>query len=237
MFDLLVVQEVRMPAKPKKKLREKQKRILAALKRFQRHYGYSPSMRELGALVGISSPSVVKYNYDQLEEMGYFERDPGVSRGVRLIDQRSQPTSDNVHIPLISTVSAGPWLHIPSSDFAYYDPESMYEVTQSQLPPGERGKDLYAIKIQGDSMIDAMINDGDTVIMKPAHEARNGEMVAVWRTDKNETTLKRFYKEKDRVRLQPENPAMKAIYVDDPSTLQVHGKVVMVIKDLSGPAS
>ena len=97
----------------------------------------------------------------------------------------------------------------------------------------------YFIIAHGNNInqIDAMINDGDTVIMKRAHDAHNGEMVAVWRTDKNETTLKRFYKEKDHVRLQPENPAMEAIIVDDPSPLQIHGKVVMVFRQVSGPAS
>lgn len=83
-------------------------------------------------------------------------------------------------------------------------------------------------------MIDAMVFDGDIVIMKPAHEARNGEMVAVWLNDRDETTLKYFFRESDRVRLQPANPTMDPIYIDDPSTVQIQGKVVMVIRQVNG---
>ena len=81
-------------------------------------------------------------------------------------------------------------------------------------------------------MIDAMVNDGDIVIMPKAQDARNGEMVAVWLQDRDETTLKYFYREKNRVRLQPANPTMGPIYVDDPKSLRVQGKVVMVIRQL-----
>lgn len=83
-------------------------------------------------------------------------------------------------------------------------------------------------------MIDAMVNDGDIVILKPANEARNGEMVAIWISENNETTLKYFFRENGKVRLQPANPTMEAIIIDDPSTLEVRGKVVMVIRQVSG---
>ncbi len=95
---------------------------------------------------------------------------------------------------------------------------------------GEEGKDLFALEVQGDSMIDAMINDGDIVILKPAQDARNGDMVAIWLSDKNETTLKYFYKEKDGYRLQPANPTMKPILVKKTESLEIKGKVVMVIR-------
>ena len=84
-------------------------------------------------------------------------------------------------------------------------------------------------------MIDAMVNDGDIVIMKRTQDARNGEMVAVWLTDKDETTLKYFYRENGKVRLQPANPTMKPIYIDDPSTVKIQGKVVMVMRQLESP--
>jgi repressor LexA len=83
-------------------------------------------------------------------------------------------------------------------------------------------------------MIDAMVNDGDIVIMRPAREARNGEMVAVWLNDRDETTLKYFYLENGRVRLQPANPTMNPIFIDDPATVQIQGKVVMVIRQVGG---
>jgi len=86
-------------------------------------------------------------------------------------------------------------------------------------------------------MIDAMVNDGDIVIMKQAREARNGEMVAIWLNDRDETTLKYFYNEKDRIRLQPANPTMEPIIVDDPSIVEIKGKVVMVIRQVEGNIS
>jgi len=86
--------------------------------------------------------------------------------------------------------------------------------------------------VQGDSMIDAMVNDGDIVVMKTANEAKNGEMVAVWLDDSDSTTLKYFYREENRVRLQPANPTMLPIYVDNPKSLRIMGKVVMVIRQV-----
>ena len=100
----------------------------------------------------------------------------------------------------------------------------------SLMPAKEKGKDLFALQVQGESMIDAMVNDGDIVILKPTQEARNGDMVAVWLSDRNETTLKFFFKEKDKYRLQPANPTMKPIYVDKGEALEIKGKVVMVIR-------
>ena len=111
-------------------------------------------------------------------------------------------------------------------------------MARSLLPARERGKnELFALEVQGDSMIDAMVNDGDIVIMKQAQEARNGEMVAVWLDDRDETTLKYFYKEDGRVRLQPANPTMKPIIVDDPAAVKIQGKVVMVIRQMDKPVA
>ncbi len=226
-----------MPVKPRKKTHERQERVIAVLKRFNRKNGYSPSMREIRDLADVSSTSVVKSDLDQLEARGRIERDPGVSRSIRVIEETFHYSPDNIQIPVISRVAAGDWLPIPSSDFSYYDAESYQEVTPSLLPAREKADDLFAIEVQGDSMIDAMVNDGDIVVMKPAREARNGEMVAVWRNDENATTLKYFYRENDHVRLQPANPTMDPIIIDDPSVLEIHGKVVLIIRKFSGPAS
>ena len=94
---------------------------------------------------------------------------------------------------------------------------------------------LYALEVRGDSMIDALIHDGDMVVMKHQQEATNGELVAVWLKSEKETTLKRFYREKDRVRLQPANPTMQPIYVH-PSNVEIQGKVVLVIRKLERAA-
>src|SRR3990172_5670910 len=110
----------------------------------------------------------------------------------------------------------------------------MIGVARSMLPAREKGAELFALEVQGDSMIDAMVNDGDIVIMKSSHEARNGELVAIWLRDRDETTLKYFYLENGRVRLQPANPTMDPIYIDDPSVVEIRGKVVMVIRQVEG---
>ena len=235
-----------MPRKKSKGLSERQKRILEALERFQDQTGYPPSIREICEKTDISSTSVVNYYLEQLEEMGYIERDRRISRGVRVlkpleglagavsrpIKQAAQAITELLHIPILGRIVAGELMPVPSSDFAYYDPESMIDVPLSQLPSREKGDDLFALEVQGDSMIDAMVNDGDIVIMKPAREARNGEMVAIWLRERNETTLKYFYLENGRVRLQPANPTMSPIFVDDPGLVEIQGKVVMVIRQV-----
>jgi repressor LexA len=237
-----------MPRKRKKGLSDRQKKILEVLEDFQDQNGYPPSIREICAEADISSTSVVNYYLEQLEEMGYIERDRRVSRGVRLLKPLEKATksvsaqvkktvdelSEMLQIPVLGRITAGELTPIPTSDFAYYDPESTIDVPQSQLPGSEKGKDLFALEVEGDSMIDAMVNDGDIVIMKPANEARNGEMVMIWISDDNETTLKYFFRENGHVRLQPANPTMKPIIIKDPSKLEVRGKVVMVIRQVSG---
>lgn len=237
-----------MPRKRSKTLSERQKRILEVLERFQDSNGYPPSIREICEKTDISSTSVVNYYLDQLEDMGYIERDRRVSRGVRVlkpldemanavsapVKQAAQAVGDLLRIPMLGRITAGQLTPIPSSDFAYYDPESGIDIVRSQLPPREKGSDLFALEVQGDSMIDAMVNDGDIVIMKPAHEARNGEMVAIWLRDSNETTLKYFYLENGQVRLQPANPTMEPIFIKDPSVVEIRGKVVMVIRQVEG---
>ncbi|UCD42862.1 MAG: transcriptional repressor LexA [Chloroflexota bacterium] len=233
-----------MPRKRKKGLSERQKKILEVLETFQDENGYPPSIREICAEADISSTSVVNYYLEQLEEMGYIERDRRISRGVRLlkpledisqsVKQAAERASELLQIPIVGRITAGELSPVPSSDFAYYDAESKIEIPPSQLPGREKGKDLFALEVDGDSMIDAMVNDGDIIILKPTHEARNGEMVAIWRTDEDETTLKYFFKENGQVRLQPANPTMEPIIIQDPSDLEIRGKVVMVIRQVSG---
>jgi repressor LexA len=237
-----------MPRIRKKGLSERQKKILEVLSSFQEQNGYPPSIREICSEANISSTSVVNYYLEQLEEMGYIERDRRISRGVRLLkplDDASQSistqmrkaaeaVSEMLQIPVLGRITAGELTPVPSSDFSYYDSESKIEIAQSQLPGRERGKDLFALEVQGDSMIDALVNDGDIVIMKPTNDARNGEMVAIWISEENETTLKYFFRENGQVRLQPANPTMEPIYIKDPSKLEVRGKVVMIIRQVSG---
>ena len=125
---------------------------------------------------------------------------------------------------------------MPPSDLSYFDPDSKVDIARSLLPARVNTSELFALEVKGDSMIDAMVNDGDIVIMRRAQEATNGEMVAVWLDDKDETTLKYFYKENGRIRLQPANPTMQPIYVENPKQLRIMGKVVMVIRQVKNIA-
>jgi repressor LexA len=233
-------------ARKRKGLGERHHKILGVLERFTDQNGYPPSIREIGKRTNISSTSVVNYYLDQLEEDGFIERDRNISRGVRLIRlgtgelygqtqqlaEKVQGTlRDLMKIPIVGRIVASAPVPVPSSDFPYFDEEHMVEVARNMIPARDK-EDLFALEVQGNSMIDAMVNDGDIVIMKRAQEAQNGEMVAVWLDDKDETTLKYFYREKGRVRLQPANPTMQPIYIDNPRTLRIQGKVVMVIRQV-----
>lgn len=229
-----------MMAKRRKGLSDRHKKILEILRRYQDENGYPPSIREIGKQTGISSTSVVNYYLNQLEEEGYIERDRKISRGVRLIKGLGEAAAavgraieDLIKVPVVGRIVAGAPMPVPGSDFAYYDQESGVEIARSLLSPGDKEEDLFALEVQGDSMVDAMVNDGDIVVMKKAQDARNGEMVAVWLTDRDETTLKYFFKENGGVRLQPANPTMQPIFVDNPRAVQVQGKVVMVIRQMS----
>jgi len=214
-----------MMARKNKGLSERHKKILAFLKEYQITNNYPPSIREIGENTGISSTSVVNYYLDQLEKMGHIERDRKISRGVRLA--ASNPLGEMAKIPVYGPIAAGipiPELH-PDEDY------DAVEIAASLLP-SEKTDDLYALEVQGDSMIDAMINDGDIVVLKHAIEANNGEMVAVWLPENNEATLKYFFKETNGYRLQPANPTMDPIFIGKDEPLEIKGKVVMVIRQV-----
>ena len=190
--------------------------------------GYPPSIREIGEAVGITSTSVVTYYLKQLTEMGLIERDAKFSRAVRLVAPVSR---ELLKIPILGPIAAGLPMLVPETGVTYIANEiNGVDVARSLLPKNEKGNQLFALKVQGESMIDAMINDGDIVILKSTVDARNGDMVAIWLPNRDETTLKYFYKEKDQYRLQPANPTMKPIMIDRTEPLEIKGKVVMVIR-------
>lgn len=235
-------------------LSKRHKKILEFLSNFQEQNGYSPSIREIGESIDVRSTSLVDYYLKQLEELGYISREQHISRSICLLKpdelvraaagkisdglrQAAETVSDLLSIPLLGRIVAGEPIPMPTSDVSYFDPESSIEIARSLLPAREKGDELFALEVQGDSMIDAMVNDGDIVIMKRSQQAENGEMVAVWLDDRDETTLKYFFKESNRIRLQPANPVMGPIYVDNPSSLRIMGKVVMVIRQLQGVAA
>jgi len=216
-----------------KRISKKQRRILTFIGEYLDENGYPPSMREICSALNISSTSVVSYNLDRLEEAGYIMRDREVSRGLRLAEpgRESLMPDEVLRLPLLGRIVAGEPVPVPSSDFALMGDETI-EVSRDLL--GEM-EGLYALEVEGNSMVDALVNDGDIVIMRHQRRVENGEMAAVWLQGESEVTLKHFYQEQGgRVRLQPANPTMEPIYVDDPSRVEVQGKVVMVIRKLDG---
>jgi repressor LexA len=223
-----------MMVRKSKGLGERHQKILDFLSEYQRENKYPPSIREIGEKTGISSTSVVNYYLDQLEKKGMIERDRKISRGVRLSGFNGS-ADIMLRVPVLGPIAAG--LPLPELDpnvsFMSDSEANAVDIARSLLPTKEKGDNLFALEVKGDSMIDAMINDGDIVVMKPATEARNGEMVAVWLPRDNEATLKYFFKEKDRYRLQPANPTMKPIYVKKSDPLEIKGKVVMVIRRMA----
>jgi repressor LexA len=227
-----------MMVRKSKGLTDKHKKVLEFVNEYQTRHGRPPSIREIGEKVNISSTSVVNYYLRQLENMGYIERDNRVSRGMRLTGKVNQivQAGNMLHIPILGPIAAGIPIPELQPGFSYTDNElDAVDIARSLLPSKEKGDTLYALRVKGDSMIDAMINDGDIVIMKQANEARNGEMVAVWLPNNNEATLKYFFKEKDGYRLQPANPTMKPIYIKKNEPLEIKGKVVMVIRKVDKP--
>jgi len=220
-----------MMVRKSKGLGERHQKILDFLLDYQRENHYPPSIREIGEKTGISSTSVVNYYLDQLEKRGMIQRDRKISRGVRLSGPNNG-NGDTFRIPILGPIAAGfplPELD-PNVSYMSDNEANAVEIARSLLPTKEKTDNLFALEVQGESMIDAMINDGDIVVLRPANEARNGEMVAIWLPRDNEATLKYFFKEKDRYRLQPANPTMKPIFVKKSEPLEIKGKVVMVIR-------
>ena len=235
-----------MAPKAQKKLKERHKQVLDVIQEYSEKHGYAPSYREICARTDITSTSMVNYYLEQLEEMGYIERVENISRSLQIketaqdkvnqvignVKQAVEEISHSLTIPIVGRIVASEPVPIPETDFSLFDAESNIQVPESLIPFNMQKENLFALEVDGDSMIDAMVNDGDVIIMKPTREARNGEMVAVRIKDQNETTLKHFFHEGDRVRLQPANPTMDPIYIDSSSDIEVQGSVVLVIRQM-----
>jgi repressor LexA len=215
----------------KGKLSERQTEMIDFIGRFTADKGYPPTIRQIGEAVNISSTSVVNYNLNKLERGGYIMRDLKVSRGVRLAEGvgRRLPRSSEgrISIPLAGFIFASEPVLV--GDTAQTSGDEVIELTRDLI--SDEG-DLFALRVKGNSMIDAMVSDGDIVVMKKVDRARNGEMVAVWLNDRGETTLKHFFLESGRVRLQPANPTMQPIFVE-PNKVVVQGKVMLVLRQMN----
>jgi repressor LexA len=208
-----------------KDLSERQQKILDFIREFINKQRFPPTIREIGDDVGISSTSVVKYNLDVLERKQLIKRDPDISRGIRLLEDLAEV----IRVPLLGRIAAGEPIMLPSADAPPFDFEDSIELTRDIV---KDPKGIYALEVRGDSMIDALINDGDIVLMKQQERVENGELAAVWLQDREETTLKRFYLEGRQVRLQPANPTMQPMYFPA-ENVRIMGKVVCVIRQLN----
>lgn len=212
----------------RKGLSERQGTILSFLRDFDREHGYPPSIREIVGACNISSTSVADYNLRALEEAGYIRRDRDISRGIELLDRdRDANDARVISIPVKGKIAAGEPIPVPSADtWQDTDSDETLDLTE-ELTQGRPG--VYALRVKGLSMIEDLINDGDLVLLEHTETARNGETVAVWLNDREEVTLKRFYNEGKRIRLQPANATMEPIYVD-PANVRIQGRVIGVIR-------
>jgi len=201
-----------------RKLSERQKNILKYIEAYVDERGYPPSIREIGDQVGISSTSVVDYNLKSLERAGYIRRDREVSRAIELVGRKRA-----ISVPVVGQIAAGQPIPVPSADtWSAQEYEDSVEVP-SDVASGH--DNVFALRVKGTSMIDALVNEGDIVVLEGTNAWDDGDMVAAWIKSNEETTLKRIYHEGERIRLQPANVTMDPIYAraDD---VEVQGRVL-----------
>ena len=212
-------------------LSQRQNSILEYIQRFMKDAGYPPSIRDIQDKLKISSTSVVAYNLRKLEERGLIERDNKVSRGIKMPGGEPVAPAPIVlshlrRVPLAGSIAAGLPIPVPDQGVT----EEYVDVPEELAP--ERVKDVYALRVKGNSMIDALIADGDIVLMRYQETAENGQMAAVRVVDRNEVTLKRIYFEGSQVRLQPANPTMDSWY-EPAANIQVQGRVMGVVRNMA----
>lgn len=210
-----------------KKLSGRQQAILDFIGDFLDNNDYPPTIRDIQHELGISSTSVVDYNLKVLEERNLIRRNRNISRGIELVG-RTPARSTVVSIPVIGQIAAGQPIPVPEA-FTEHDVSSTIELSADLAP--NNGQNLFALRVKGYSMIDALINDGDIVVLKQQATCENGDTVAVWLKDERETTLKRFYLEGDKVRLQPENRTMDPIYTSA-ANVEIQGRLVSVHRQI-----
>ncbi|MFL2767800.1 MAG: transcriptional repressor LexA [Dehalococcoidia bacterium] len=203
------------------KLNNKQNNILKFIENYYIEYGISPTIREIQKGCNITSTSVVDYNLKSLQKNGYLNKRSDISRAIKLNKE-----INTIKIPILSNIAAGEPLMVNPDESSFNEDTDPYVELPNNIN-NESG--LYALKVKGDSMIDALIANNDIVIMKPDVNANNGEMIAAWLPNNEETTLKRFYFTDNKVELRPENSKYKSIFLD-PKDVIIKGKVVGVIR-------
>ena len=218
-------------------LSQRQSTIMTVIGDSVRDRGYPPTIRELCQATGISSTSVVSYNLKRLQELGYLRRNKDTSRGIQLTEPPArsalgrQAVEGCRQVPLLGRIAAGEPLAIPDAA-ALADSAAMLSIAAEWLP---RVSNLYALQVRGDSMIDALIGDGDIIVVDRDAETLPGDTAVVWLRDRRETTLKRVYPEGPIVRLVPANPTMQPFEVPA-ADVDIQGRVVLVVRRPQQPS-
>jgi len=195
--------------------------ILAFLRTYKKKNGYAPTLREIAQACAVKSLSVVQFHLDRLELAGAIRRDKEKSRSITL----GAETEEYERIPILGTIAAGQPVSVPDADTR----STAGEWIDVPLSITREKKDVYCLHVRGNSMVDALIADGDIVVMQEAHDIRNGDVAACWLKEQQEVTLKKIYFEGDRVRLQPCNPYMAPIY-ERAENIEIQGKLMGVIR-------
>jgi repressor LexA len=208
-----------------KQLSRRQQAILDFIERFTDERSYPPTIREIQEGLGISSTSVVDYNLNVLEQHNVIRRNRNISRGIELT-ARPLLRRGVISIPVVGRIAAGEPIPVPG-DLQTQEYADTIELSADMLGPRTEG--LFALRVKGNSMIDALISDGDVVVLRQQETCENGDTVAVWLRDEEQTTLKRLYREGQRVRLQPANVTMEPIF-KDAEHVDIQGKLVTVIR-------
>ncbi|MDD5081946.1 MAG: transcriptional repressor LexA [Dehalococcoidales bacterium] len=202
--------------------------IVDFIRQFLVDKGYPPTIRDIMRGCGISSTSVVDYNLKVLERNGYIRRHREVSRGLELLVR--SPRERLRQIPVIGTIAAGAPIPVPAPDVWDVAASADTLTVAADLTRGR--EEVYALRVKGSSMVDALINDGDIVLMEYVNVVDDGETAAIWLKAEKEVTLKKVYREAGRIRLQPANSAMKPIYVA-PNDVEIQGRVIAVIRQMA----
>ncbi len=198
-------------------LYKRQKQILDFIKQYIDKYGYSPTLAEIADSIGVSSLATVHEHLQALIQKGVIRRFEGAVRGIEVVDQKISETLQGIELPVLGFIAAGQPI------LPYTDPDATIKVAPSMVSGKKRS---YVLQVKGDSMIEDGILDGDYVIIEEQSTANNGDIVVAL-LDTGLATLKRFYKEPDRIRLEPANAAMQPIYT---KSVKIQGKCVGVIR-------
>jgi repressor LexA len=204
-------------------------RIIAFIERYQQLHHRSPSYEEIGMAVGIASKDHVSRDLKRLEQSGYLSLTPRVGRSIVLLKNTRGHRGSGasaIPLPIVGTIQArypipGPGGAIPPLDWLTIGRELIEDESEA-----------YVLRVEGSSLMDALVNDGDLVVLKPRQTAQNGEMVAVWLKPERALSLKYYFRENGHVRLQPANPALPPLHVR-PHDVEIQGQVLAIVRKAS----